>query len=49
VTVFIEEALGSKFVKPRRMDFAKSFEESSNTTPVFFILSPGVDPLKVTY
>lgn len=28
------------------MDFAKSFEETSNVTPVFFILSPGVDPLK---
>ena len=28
------------------MEFAKSFEESGPTTPVFFILSSGVDPLK---
>lgn len=28
------------------MEFAKSFEESGPGTPIFFILSPGVDPLK---
>lgn len=28
------------------MPFAKSFEETLPETPVFFILSPGVDPLK---
>ncbi|XP_029444925.1 dynein heavy chain 11, axonemal [Rhinatrema bivittatum] len=43
---FVEEKLGSKYVDGNRMDFAKSYEESSPTTPVFFILSPGVDPLK---
>lgn len=29
------------------MEFAKSYEESSPSTPIFFILSPGVNPLKV--
>ncbi|XP_030057583.1 dynein axonemal heavy chain 11 [Microcaecilia unicolor] len=43
---FVEEKLGSKYVNGNRMDFAKSYEESSPATPVFFILSPGVDPLK---
>lgn len=28
------------------MEFAKSYEESGPATPMFFILSPGVDPLK---
>ena len=28
------------------MEFAKSYEESGPGTPIFFILSPGVDPLK---
>jgi dynein heavy chain len=28
------------------MEFAKSFEEASPSTPIFFILSPGVNPLK---
>lgn len=28
------------------MEFSKSFEEASPSTPIFFILSPGVNPLK---
>ncbi|KAG8139084.1 hypothetical protein E2320_001860 [Naja naja] len=43
---FVEEKLGSKYVDGTRIDLAKSYEESSPATPVFFILSPGVDPLK---
>ncbi|XP_057572498.1 dynein axonemal heavy chain 9 [Hippopotamus amphibius kiboko] len=43
---FIEEKLGSKYVVGRALDFAVSFEESGPATPMFFILSPGVDPLK---
>ncbi|XP_076548684.1 dynein beta chain, ciliary isoform X2 [Osmia lignaria lignaria] len=43
---FVEEKLGSKFVESRSPPFHKSFEETSSFTPVFFILSPGVDPLK---
>ncbi|XP_054276549.1 dynein beta chain, ciliary [Macrosteles quadrilineatus] len=46
VAVFIEEKLGAKYVEGRSIEFAKSFQESSPSTPVFFILSPGVDPLK---
>ncbi|XP_006886407.1 PREDICTED: dynein heavy chain 17, axonemal [Elephantulus edwardii] len=43
---FVEEKMGSRFVEGRSMEFSKSYEESSPSTPVFFILSPGVDPLK---
>ncbi|KAK4826757.1 hypothetical protein QYF61_011125 [Mycteria americana] len=43
---FVEEKLGSRYVESTRMDLAKSYEESSPATPVFFILSPGVDPLE---
>lgn len=43
---FIREKLGNQYVEARSIEFAKSFEESSNATPIFFILSPGVDPLK---
>uniref|UniRef100_A0A670JQ67 Dynein axonemal heavy chain 11 n=1 Tax=Podarcis muralis TaxID=64176 RepID=A0A670JQ67_PODMU len=43
---FVEEKLGSKYVDGTRIDLAKSYEESSPATPIFFILSPGVDPLK---
>ena len=36
----------TKYVEGRSVEFAKSFEESGPGTPMFFILSPGVDPLK---
>uniref|UniRef100_A0A8C5QH48 AAA+ ATPase domain-containing protein n=1 Tax=Leptobrachium leishanense TaxID=445787 RepID=A0A8C5QH48_9ANUR len=43
---FVEEKLGAKYVERRKTEFAKSFQESGPATPVVFILSPGVDPLK---
>ncbi|KAI2655454.1 Dynein axonemal heavy chain 11 [Labeo rohita] len=43
---FIEDNLGSKYVDVGRMEFEKCFEECSPSTPVFFILSPGVNPVK---
>ncbi|XP_039757462.1 dynein beta chain, ciliary-like [Pararge aegeria] len=43
---FCEENLGTKYVEARTPPLEKSFEESTCTTPMFFILSPGVDPLK---
>lgn len=43
---FVEQKLGSKYVAGRSLDFATTFEESGPATPIFFILSPGVDPLK---
>ena len=42
----MEEKLGAKYVERTRLDLVKAFEESSPTTPIFFILSPGVDALK---
>ncbi|XP_070187600.1 dynein beta chain, ciliary-like isoform X2 [Littorina saxatilis] len=46
VSGFVEEKLGSKYTEGRAVEFAKSYEESGPASPVFFILSPGVDPLK---
>uniref|UniRef100_W5MKY4 Dynein, axonemal, heavy polypeptide 9 like n=1 Tax=Lepisosteus oculatus TaxID=7918 RepID=W5MKY4_LEPOC len=43
---FVEEKLGTKYTEVRKTEFAKSFKESGPASPVFFILSPGVDPLK---
>nr|CAB3238531.1 dynein beta chain, ciliary-like [Phallusia mammillata] len=43
---FIEQQLGSKYVENRGIEFMKTFEESSKSIPLFFVLSPGVDPLK---
>ncbi|KAI4493969.1 hypothetical protein M0802_009345 [Mischocyttarus mexicanus] len=46
ITAFIEEKLGPRYTESRTVEFAKSFEEASPSTPIFFILSPGVNPLK---
>lgn len=43
---FVTEKLGVKYTEGRSVDFAKSFEESGPSSPIFFILSPGVNPLK---
>ncbi|KAA0703060.1 Dynein beta chain, ciliary [Triplophysa tibetana] len=43
---FIEESLGPKYVDVGRMEFEKCYEECGPSTPAFFILSPGVDPIK---
>lgn len=44
---FISEKLGSKYTGSNsNVPFSESFKESSSSTPMFFILSPGVDPLK---
>ncbi|XP_074539499.1 dynein axonemal heavy chain 11 isoform X2 [Halichoeres trimaculatus] len=43
---FVEESMGTKYVEAVRLEFEKLYEDSGPTTPVFFILSPGVDPLK---
>lgn len=43
---YVEEKMGPKYIEARQVDFSVSFQESSSTTPVFFVLSPGVDPLK---
>ena len=42
----MEEKLGVSYTEGRKTEFAKSFRESGPASPVFFILSPGVDPLK---
>jgi len=46
VTEFISDKLDSKYTENRSVPFAQSFEETGPATPTFFILSPGVDPLK---
>ena len=42
----MEEKLGGKYTSGAGVEFAKSFEESGPATPIFFILSAGVNPLK---
>ena len=45
-SIFVEEKLGSKYVGKTAIPFEDSYKETGPATPVFFVLSPGVDPLK---
>jgi dynein heavy chain len=42
---FVVEHLGQPFVEPPVFNLAKSFKDSSITTPLIFILSKGTDPV----
>ncbi|CAN9505279.1 unnamed protein product [Ophioblennius macclurei] len=44
VASFIINHLGDRFVDPPVLDMNAVVEESTNSTPLIFVLSPGVDP-----
>lgn len=41
---FVQEKLGDKFIDPPPFDLVKIYADSSNVTPLIFVLSPGSDP-----
>ncbi|CAL8089314.1 unnamed protein product [Calicophoron daubneyi] len=43
---YVATTFGAKYVEARQVEFSKSYRESGPSVPIFFILSPGVDPLK---
>lgn len=44
---FVEEKLGSKYTEVNNVDFADVYKRMDATTAVLFILSAGVDPMRV--
>merc|ERR1719169_290685 len=45
VIAYVQQNIGQKFVDPPTFDIAKSFGDSTNISPLIFILSPGTDPV----
>ena len=41
---FVQERLGKEFVDPKPTRLEDVYNDSRNTDPIIFILSPGVDP-----
>lgn len=44
--IFVEKAMGPSYVLATPFDIEKTFEMSSSTVPMFYVLFPGVDPTK---
>eukprot|EP00304_Pavlova_gyrans_P007309 CAMPEP_0206033414 /NCGR_PEP_ID=MMETSP1466-20131121/638_1 /ASSEMBLY_ACC=CAM_ASM_001126 /TAXON_ID=44452 /ORGANISM="Pavlova gyrans, Strain CCMP608" /LENGTH=2403 /DNA_ID=CAMNT_0053407607 /DNA_START=23 /DNA_END=7231 /DNA_ORIENTATION=+ len=45
IAIWVREAIGSKYVDAIPFDLKVSFEDSAPAVPIFFLLSPGVDPV----
>jgi dynein heavy chain len=42
---FVKKALGERFIESPPFDLIGAFNDSQNTTPIIFVLSPGADPI----
>lgn len=42
---FVLKVLGKIFIESPVFDLKGAFEDSSSTTPIIFVLSPGADPI----
>jgi len=43
-TSYVANSLGRKFVEPPVLDLGETYQDSTPTSPLIFVLSPGVDP-----
>ena len=46
---FVALHLGQRFIEPQTADLSQVFKDSSPTTPLIFVLSPGTDPASALY
>jgi dynein heavy chain len=44
IQIFVRDTLGEEFIFPPAFNLAEIYKDSSSTTPLIFVLSPGSDP-----
>lgn len=44
IQIFVRDYLGEEFTSPPAFNLAEIYSDSSSTTPLIFVLSPGSDP-----
>lgn len=44
ITKFVISVMGERFVQPPVLDYSNIYKQSTEVTPIVFILSPGADP-----
>lgn len=47
--IYLTKYLGRQFVEPQTAELSTIYKDSSNATPIVFILSPGADPAAELY
>jgi dynein heavy chain len=45
IKLFVSSELGAKFIESPPFDLEGAANDSTNTTPIIFVLSPGADPI----
>lgn len=44
--LFIEDVMGTNYSQMKQIPLNETFKEMTCTTPIFFVLSPGIDPVR---
>lgn len=47
IQAVVQAELGNEFIKSSIFEMDAPFQESTNSTPIIFILSAGIDPLSL--
>ena len=46
ISQFVANDLGQKYIEPPPFDLEGTYQDSTSTSPLVFILSPGADPMR---